>query len=43
MFGDEAKAKTKKPKKVATVKRGGMIKKFSSGGVALRGFGKVIK
>ena len=24
-------------------KRGGMIKKFSSGGAALRGFGKVIK
>ena len=43
IFDDEAKAKTKKPKKVATVKGGGMIKKFSSGGAALRGFGKVIK
>mgnify|MGYP003140190097 FL=1 len=43
MFGDEAKAKTKKPKKVATVKGGGMIRKFASGGAALRGFGKVIK
>ena len=43
MFGDEAKAKTKKPKKVATAKRGGMIKKFASGGAAKRGYGKVIK
>tara|TARA_R100001129_G_scaffold51351_1_gene35496 strand:+ start:780 stop:1061 length:282 start_codon:yes stop_codon:yes gene_type:complete len=40
---DEAKAKTKKPKKVATAKRGGMVKKFSSGGAAIRGLGKVIK
>jgi len=40
---DEAKAKTKKPKKTVKVKGGGIIKKFSSGGAATRGFGKVIK
>tara|TARA_R100000654_G_scaffold20152_2_gene40786 strand:- start:712 stop:978 length:267 start_codon:yes stop_codon:yes gene_type:complete len=40
---DQYTKKKTKPKKVATVKGGGMIKKFSSGGAALRGFGKVIK
>ena len=41
---DEAKKKTtKKTTKVATAKRGGIIKKFASGGAATRGFGKVIK
>ena len=40
--GYEAKAKTA-PKIVATAKGGGMIRKFASGGAALRGFGKVIK
>tara|TARA_R100001015_G_C4537027_1_gene101922 strand:+ start:215 stop:565 length:351 start_codon:yes stop_codon:yes gene_type:complete len=32
-----------KKKKLVKVKRGGMIKKFASGGAATRGFGKVIK
>ena len=40
--GFEAKAKTT-PKKTVKVKGGGMIRKFASGGAALRGFGKVIK
>ena len=40
--GYEAKAKTA-PKKVATAKRGGMIRKFASGGAAKRGFGKALK
>tara|TARA_A100001391_G_scaffold131365_1_gene90593 strand:+ start:1134 stop:1400 length:267 start_codon:yes stop_codon:yes gene_type:complete len=40
---DQYTKKKTKPKKVVTVKRGGMIKKFSSGGAAKRGFGKVIK
>jgi len=40
---DQYTKKKTKPKKVATVKGGGMIKKFSSGGAAKRGFGKVIK
>ena len=35
--------KKSKPTKVATAKRGGIIKKFASGGAATRGFGKVIK
>jgi hypothetical protein len=35
--------KKSKPKKVVTAKRGGMIKKFASGGAAKRGYGKVIK
>jgi hypothetical protein len=43
IYNEDAKAKTKKPKKVVTAKRGGMIKKFASGGAAKRGFGKVIK
>ena len=43
IFGEEAKASTRKSKKVAKVKSGGIIKKFSSGGIATRGFGKVIK
>tara|TARA_R100001015_G_C4545401_1_gene108468 strand:+ start:268 stop:546 length:279 start_codon:yes stop_codon:yes gene_type:complete len=38
-----SKKSSKKPKKTVKVKGGGMIKKFSSGGAALRGFGKVIK
>ena len=36
-------SKKSKPKKVVTAKRGGMIKKFASGGAAKRGYGKVIK
>jgi len=40
---DQYTKKKTKPKKVVTVKRGGMVKKFSSGGAATRGFGKVIK
>ena len=40
---DQYTKKKTKPKKVVTVKRGGMIKKFASGGAAKRGLGKVIK
>ena len=40
---DQYTKKKTKPKKVVTVKRGGMIRKFASGGAAKRGFGKVIK
>lgn len=36
-------SKKSKTKKVVTAKRGGMIKKFASGGAATRGYGKVIK
>ena len=36
-------SKKSKSKKVVTAKRGGMIKKFASGGAATRGYGKVIK
>ena len=35
---DQYTKKKTKPKKVVTVKRGGMIKKFASGGAAKRGF-----
>lgn len=42
-FKVNAKKSSKKPKKVVTAKRGGMIKKFASGGAAKRGYGKVIK
>jgi hypothetical protein len=40
---DQYTKKKSKPKKVVTAKRGGMIKRFASGGAATRGFGKVIK
>jgi|DEB0MinimDraft_10_1074344.scaffolds.fasta_scaffold352774_1 hypothetical protein len=43
MGGTKLTKKKSKPKKVVTAKRGGMIKKFASGGAAKRGYGKVIK
>ena len=43
MFEEQMLTKKKKSKKTVKVKGGGMIRKFASGGAALRGFGKVIK